>query len=109
MSSKLATYATLIVRYEEELKKIEKNIADDGKKLIIFTESLVGQLRNVADEVLAQISKDIDKNTNEKISELSKKYTEEREKQLTKINQLGQKNLEKATQLVLEKIEEVFK
>lgn len=109
MSSKLATYATLIVRYEEELKKMEKNIADDGKKLIIFTESLVGQLRNVADEVLAQISKDIDKNTNEKISELSKKYTEEREKQLTKINQLGQKNLEKATQLVLEKIEEVFK
>ena len=109
MSSKLATYASLIVRYEQELKNIEKNLSDDGKKLVIFTESLVGQLRNVADEVLAQISQDIDKNTNDKISELSKKYAEEREKQLSKINQMGQKNLEKASQLVLEKIEEVFK
>jgi len=109
MSSKLATYASLIVRYEQELKNMEKNLSDDGKKLVILTESLVGQLRSVADEVLAQISQDIEKNTNDKINELSKKYAEEREKQLSKINQMGQKNLEKASQLVLEKIEEVFK
>jgi len=109
MSSKLATYASLIVRYEQELKNMEKNLSDDGKKLVILTESLVSQLRSVADEVLAQISQDIDKNTNDKINELSKKYAEEREKQLSKINQMGQKNLEKASQLVLEKIEEVFK
>lgn len=109
MSSKLATYASLIVRYEQELKNMEKNLSDDGKKLVILAESLVSQLRSVADEVLAQISQDIDKNTNDKINELSKKYAEEREKQLSKINQMGQKNLEKASQLVLEKIEEVFK
>jgi len=109
MSSKLATYASLIVRYEQELKNIEKNLSDDGKKLVILTESLVVQLRSVADEVLAQISQDIDKNTNDKISELTKKYAEEREKQVSKINDMGQKNLEKASQLVLEKIEEVFK
>ena len=109
MPSKLTTYASLIIKYEQELKNIEKNLSDDGKRLIVLTESLAGELRSIADEVLAQITQDIEKNTNDKISELTKKYAEEREKELSKINQMGQKNLEKASQFVLEKVEEVFK
>mgnify|MGYP001772506599 CR=1 FL=1 len=109
MSSKLATYANLIIKYEKELKDFEKKISEDGKKLVIFAESLIGELRNVGDEVLAQISQEIEKNTNDKITELTEKYVEEREKQISNINQMGQKNLEKATQFVIEKIKEVFK
>ncbi|BFH73417.1 hypothetical protein SJAV_13610 [Sulfurisphaera javensis] len=109
MSSKLSTYANLIVRYEEELKNIEKNIADDAKRLVIFAESLTTQFRSIAEEELNQISQEIDKNTSDKINELSKKYAEDREKQISKIKEKGQKNLEKATQFVLKKIEEVFK
>lgn len=109
MSSKLSTYANLVVRYEEELKNIEKNLADDGKKLVILAESLSSQFRSMAEEVLTQISQEVDKNTNEKISQLAKKYSEEREKEITRIKEKGQKNMEKAVEFVLQKIEEVFK
>ncbi|BAB65349.1 MULTISPECIES: hypothetical protein [Sulfurisphaera] len=109
MSSKLSTYANLIVRFEEELKNIEKNIADDGKKLVIFSESLATEFKGVAEEVFNQISKEVEKNTNDKINELSKKFSEERDKKITEIKNKGQKNMEKATDFVLKKIEEVFK
>lgn len=109
MSSKLAAYANLIVRYEDELKNLEKKLADDGKKLVLLAESLTPQLRATAEDVLSQISQEINKSTQEKISELTKKYTEEREKELAKIKEMAQKNLDKATDYVLKKLEEVFK
>lgn len=109
MSSKLAVYANLIIRYENEIKEEERKLADDGKRLVLLSQSLASQLRNVAEEVFSEISKEIEKASDAKVREISQKYQQEREKELLKIKQNGEKNLDKAVDFVLRKVMEVYK
>ncbi|BCU70707.1 hypothetical protein [Stygiolobus caldivivus] len=109
MSSKLATYANLIVRYENQLKDTEKRTAEDGKKIVLMAENLSSQFRNVAEQVVSQIFTEIDQTYSSQIQQLSKKYFEEREKEIEKIKKQAQKNVNKAVDFVIAKLLEVYK
>ncbi|MFP3065015.1 MAG: hypothetical protein RXR59_05705 [Sulfolobus sp.] len=109
MSSKIAVYANLIIRYENEIKEEERKLADDGKKLVLLSQSLASQLRNVAEQVFTEVSKEIERASDTKGREISQKYQQEREKELLKIKQNGEKNLDKAVDFVLRKVMEVYK
>ena len=109
MSSKLATYANLIIEYENQLKDAEKKTAEDGKKIILLAETLSSQFRVVAEQVLSQIFSDIDQVYSSRISQLSKKYSELREKEISEIKKKAEKNVDKAVDFVLTKLMEVFK
>ncbi|MFP3197208.1 MAG: hypothetical protein RXQ78_02045 [Sulfolobaceae archaeon] len=109
MSSKLATYANLIIKYENQLKDVEKKTVEDGKKIVLMADSLSSQFRAVAEQVISQIFKEINQTYSSQIQQLSKKYTEEREKEIEKIRKQAEKNVDKAVELVVSKLLEVYK
>lgn len=109
MSSKIKVYADAVVKYETNLKEIEKKIAEDGKKLILLSESLTQKLKSVAEEYVTSISAELERKYAEEANKLRLKYGEERSKEINKIKQLAEDNLDKAVDFVISKLLEAYK
>jgi len=106
---KFNVYAKKVVLFEEEIKRLKKEVAEDGKKLITIAQSLVLELEREANRVIEEIKSEVNKEVEKTIQELRENFEKEKEKNIRQIQENAKKNLEKAVDAILSALEGAYK
>ncbi len=99
----------LVVKFESEAKSLMTDIAEDSKKMLTLANSSYSELKEEAEKRLAEIQNIIDNDKRNTLDSMRKEYTQMREKKIAEIKKAGQKNLDKATEELLNALLGAFK
>ncbi|QGA54783.1 hypothetical protein GFS03_09440 [Sulfolobus sp. E5-1-F] len=106
---KFNAYSKAIIEFEDEIKRIKREIADDSKRLISLSDSYLSELRITAEKSLEQIQKLLDEEKKRQLDEIRNKYISERENKLDEIRKEAEKNIDKVVNEVIRQLLGVFK
>jgi hypothetical protein len=106
---KFSNYTKIVIKFEDEIKRIRRDTAEDSKKLISFAQNLSSQFEVVSNNVLDQIRNEVLKEVELTLSKLRNSYEEEKNKIINEINDKAKRNLEKAVKFLLDSLEVMFK
>jgi Skp family chaperone for outer membrane proteins len=106
---KFNAYSKAIIEFEDEIKRIKREIADDSKRLITLSDSYLSELSATAEKSLDEVQKLLNEEKKRQLDEIRNKYVSEREKQLDEIRKEAEKNVDKVVNEVIRQLLGVFK
>lgn len=94
-------YLKAIAEFEDSIRRLRLQSAEDGKRLLLLVDSLSQELRRDAEKLEAKIEEEIKKDADSEIEQIKRKSIQDRDNELRKINELANKNFDKAVDEVL--------
>ncbi|MEM0374512.1 MAG: hypothetical protein QXV69_02385 [Sulfolobaceae archaeon] len=106
---KFSVYSKKVIIFEEEIKRIKKEAAEDSKRLVSIAQSFVTELEQEANRTLEEIKSSINQEVERITQELRQNFEKEKEKNIKQIQENAKKNLNKAVELLLNALEGAYK
>jgi len=99
----------LVIKFEKEFKSLISDIAEDSKKILSLADFSYAALKDEAEKRFSEIQSTIDNDKKAILDDMRKEYALDREKKILAIKSAGEKNLNKAVDMLLDSVLGAFK